>query len=1605
MTRSATLAFSIIFVALFIRAALGQPATGSYPFGTFSSGTFDTVNNGNLNVHFEIPVVNKTGRQLPFYYSLSYDSLVWFPVSNGMATTWTPVNTSTWGWRAVTEAETGYISYADLPQKCSGGTNWHIYNNWVYHDPFGVPHLFPSVSVSTYSSVCNPNPTVSAQGNATDGSGYTIYVTNAPTASLTGRFGGAIAPPVQSGTGNGQVFDRNGNYVSMAANTFTDTLGTSVLTVSGNGNPASPTLLSWTNPGGGTSSVTLNYTTYTVQTAFGCGFNDYGPMAWDLISSISMPDGTQYTITYEPTPGSSGNTTGRIKTITLPTGGTITYSYSGGNQGIICTDGTTATLTRATPDGTWTYAHAEPGPGGKWTTTITDPKSNQTVMYFQAPSVLAGTPQTVYETERQVNQLISGNQTLLEQIDTCYNQASSPCTGAAIALPIKQVSAITSLPAGGSSYLKSQVISTYDGTYGVLTETDGYDWASNAPGSKIKSTQITYATKSQQVSTLNMGSFEVPQSISVYQGTSTTPFAQTSYGYDQFSVTASGAPQLASVTGSRGNATTVSQLVSGSTFLNQTFHYYDDGNVATSTDVNNATTTYTYGQCGNNVSLLTSVSLPLSLSRSQTWNCNGGVITQITDENSNAVTFTFNDPYYWRPTAITDPTNYTTNINYYHTASICGTQPQFLSCAESTLNFNGTISTTDIRTTLDPLGRVQITQREQAQGSTTYDSVETDYDSLGRPYKVSVPYSAPAGSLNTNGAATTITTYDALGRPLTVTDGSGGSVTYNYNQNDILVQFSPTPSGEQPKSRQYEYNALGQLTSVCELASGLGGTCGQNITQTGAWTQYTYDALGDLTSVAAFGGKSSPVQTRTYTYDGLGRMTSEINPETAGAAHNYTFDTDATCGNSNGDMVKRTDPIGNTVCYGYDALHRVTSITYTGPSDTGNKFYVYDSATVNGNVMHNAKGRLAEAYTNSTKSTDLGFSYSTRGEVTDTYQSSPNSGGYYHINAIYWPNGLLNQMSSNLPIFPSFTQTPDGEGRPNSITAGSNQVVTSTTYNTFGEPTMVNFGSGVTDSYKYDSGTGRMTYFQSALNSGTFYGILGWNANGTLASLTIGDPFNSTDSQSCSYAYDQWFRMEGPQCGSVWSQTMSYDAFGNISTSGTVSFMPTYNQATNRYVTIPSGTLSYDANGQLTSDGFHTYEWNADGNLGSLDGTIVSVYDALGRRVEQVPSSGATTQIVWDPLGWRRATMSVQSFTRGFIQLPGQSLAFYNSSGFNAIRHADWLGSTRLATAPNGTYLGSVAVSPYGYEYASGGSSQMNFTNQRVLLANDLWDFPARELHPTQGRLLTPDKAGLAAVDITDPQTWNRYAYVRDTPTSLTDPSGLQQGDAGGIACFDPVYADTHAQCQGPGSPWCMIHPGDETCIGGGLPVGDGGEGGGGGGGGGPVVPAPAGIPPPISGFPNGETLGVPTGLRIPPPTLGGVLGFPDPGFECDFGLCSGAGLADGFAADPSEQIDSWWEQIQIHLEKIAQYPDSPAVPHWWADIRALANSILAKATKVTLKRRPGALDKYLQRVIQVSVKDLENLLKTPIIILDPCLQNPNVPFCRSQLPPGVPPA
>jgi hypothetical protein len=158
------------------------------------------------------------------------------------------------------------------------------------------------------------------------------------------------------------------------------------------------------------------------------------------------------------------------------------------------------------------------------------------------------------------------------------------------------------------------------------------------------------------------------------------------------------------------------------------------------------------------------------------------------------------------------------------------------------------------------------------------------------------------------------------------------------------------------------------------------------------------------------------------------------------------------------------------------------------------------------------------------------------------------------------------------------------------------------------------------------------------------------------------------DNSATSGDFDDAF-VEG---ASVWSQMLSYDAFGNLQKNGTESFQPTYNSATNQMTSIGSQTPSYDANGDVTNDFLNTYAWDANGRPVTVDGVTVT-YDALGRMVEE-NKGGVYTQFMYSPTGFKMEIFNGQSEVNSFVPLTGGALAVYTPSSLAYYRHADWLG-------------------------------------------------------------------------------------------------------------------------------------------------------------------------------------------------------------------------------------------------------------------------------------------------------------------------------------------
>lgn len=1353
-----SLMFSMVIESRPLRA---QVATGTPPFGSFGGGP-DVINLTNLNSHITIPIFYRAGRGIDFNYALSYDSSIWSPASGS----WAP--NGTWGWTNSISGM-GYMTYSETISTgtCTGsngrpGRTVTTTEYWTYLDGMGSPHSFP-VPSGTYSNGCTGQNSQSGFVNqlAQDGSAYSLTATGTTFNSMKNASGAAMGPTVNSLSGAATLIDRNGNEISSSSGgVYTDTLGTTALTASGSGTPASPTRLTYAAPSGASPYFQVAYTTYTVQTKFSCSgiteFGANGTTTANLVSEIDLPDGSKYIFGYETTPGDMHSphfVTGRLTSIQFPTGGTITYAYSGGSNGINCADGSTATLTRTTnPGGQWIYARSQVS-GSHWQTQITTPLNDTTILHSQQTGISS------YETQRLTYQGSTAG-TLLQTLTTCYNGNTTSCPNTAVSVPITQRNVTTQF---GTNGLQALSVSKYN-SYGLPTEEDHYDFTNGTPTNILRQTLTSYAS-------LGNGIVSMPWTITVKDGVGNVK-SLTTYTYDSGTLaTSSGTPQHVSITGSRGNATTIASSVTGSTSLNRTFTYYDTGMLNVATDVNGQSTTMVYANatatCGN--AFPTGVSEPLNLSKSFAWNCIGAVQIQITDENGQNTNTNYNDVFFWRPNTVTDPSGAATTYSY-PTASP-------YNWLETSMPIVSGSAVGDVRTTVDGLGRKILQQKKQGPSSSYYDTVETDYDSIGRIQKVTLPFATTAGSTNASAPGTSWV-YDALSRATSISDSGGGSVSYTYTQNDAYVSANPAPTGENTKRRQLEYNGLGQLTSVCEVTSLSGsGSCAQTSAATGYWTKYSYNPFGQLTVVTQ-NAQSSSIQTRTFSYDLLGRLISESNPESGTTTYTYDSANVGTCSiTSNGDLIMRSNAAGVSTCNGYDALHRLISVGHNPAqaNSTPDKFFVYDSATVNGTSMAYAKGRLAEAYTCMSpcvKITDIGLGYTARGERSDIYESTPHSSGYYHVAETYLVNGGPNTLAfSGISALPSFTFGPDAEGRVGNVNASAGQnPLTAISYSPAGSPTSITYGSSDTDAFSYDPSTNRLTQYQFNINSQSLVANLTWNANSSLQSLAITDALNSSDTQTCNYSHDDLSRIQSVSCGSAWAQTFGYDAFGNVTKSGSMSWGAIYNLSTNRVSSVGSFTPTYDPNGNTLTDPSHTYTWDADGKAVTIDSVSVT-YDALGRMTEQ-NRSGNYTELVYSPNGGKFAIMNGQALQKAIVPLPAGSQAVYGAGGLLYYGHSDHLGSIKLASTPTRTFYFGLAYAPFGEVYASSGTIDPVYTTQREDTVSDLFDFPARE-YSDEGRWHSPDPAGLKSVSLALPQTLNRYAYVSNNPMTFIDPLGL----------------------------------------------------------------------------------------------------------------------------------------------------------------------------------------------------------------------------------------
>jgi len=1400
-----------LFVAVVLLSQVSSAQqTGFPPYGSFQNGGFDSVNRQNLNVNIAIPVVANPGRGQAFTFSIVYDSLIW--QRNGSY--WTPVadpyGNPTWGWKK--DSPKGVFTISSESVLCVWYTEeWIRMEEWtqryhspVYFDAAGTPHYFPA-EWYTEATTCGYSPTEQpGLTEAGDGSGITWDSTN----------GNEITIPDGSEFTGTAWKDSNGNYFSMVTVSSTethwkDTLGRVALKIIKRTNCTRssvtyPTCFDYKYRTADNTerTMTLYLDTFHVKTNFGCsGEINYNQSGKQLPVYFDLPNGRSYTFEYEQTPGDGTKTTARLKKVTLPTTGYYQYDYTGSNYGINCADGKVNGLDRIVNDGssqTWSFVRSQVS--SDWKTRVTAPalyggSANETTFLFTSSGQLITTK--VYTGSEA-----SG--TLLRTLNRTWANGA----------PNSEVTILEDTP--GSSKLQSKTETVFD-SHGNLKELKEYDYGSGSPPSTyIRKTTIAYLHESQSAY-LTRNIVNRATSIRV-DDASGNKKSETLIEYDQSTpAQATGAPQhddsgYGTNFNYRGNVTKVRRWLTGSTYLDMVMTYDMLGNVLTVQDPGSHTTSISYSDSwydsnctptSNSYSFPTQVTNAASqVTRMKYFTCTSQV-QGVQDPNDYGAspqragtTFLYADTMR-RLTQVKTPDGGQADTSYNDSDRTVTTTVKRTDSAN--------LATTD---TYNPLG--QLVQRLIPGGR----MIDITYDPHGGQWKVTNPYVNGPNQAGTDDVTYGVveTQVDALGRVKLVKkqDNNQIQITHTANASKIVDEVN--------RERVFEFDALGRLKNVCEVTAGnsLSSASNCNITAfssaSGYLASYTYNERDDRTAVSAGG------QSRSLTYDNLSRLTGARIPE-VNVSTDVTYEYD-----SDSNRTATIDTRGKA-CLEFDSLHRVTKKRHATLAQACSAGTIKAEYTYDGTAANNAIGRLITEWDGTSGSSDKAdYVYDAVGRVltmTRTVSSTAYAMTYEYdylgnVLKLSYPSssGTRRKVEYAFNSNGESTSVKDiTDGNPNNHF----NYVSSAQYSNLGPLSQMDFGSAsnpVRTSLGWNSRALISSILTQVTGGGATYLNLGYvyHADGKIQQVKWNNDANDVKTEN--YTYDELGRLltaqRGPNSNIQRKYSYDYDRWGNrwaqnvtagSGLSSSLSF-----DTTNKNNRITSTNFSYTEGsvnaGNVTSNGASTsYTYNQESLMTAASttlGTPSYTMDAQGRRAKKTVG-GTTTDYFY--AGAELVAEKTGSSWKDYIFFAGQRMAEQTGSGASTAvyLHTDHLGSTRRCTDSSGASAGTCDYEPFGENQPGTSCSvptKFRFAGMEYDADTSFYHTWFREYDTTQGRWMAVDPL---PGDGDDPQSLNRYVYVRNEPVGLLDPLGLTwactnaflngQPVSGGCSWRDDGYA------------------------------------------------------------------------------------------------------------------------------------------------------------------------------------------------------------------------
>ena len=790
-------------------------------------------------------------------------------------------------------------------------------------------------------------------------------------------------------------------------------------------------------------------------------------------------------------------------------------------------------------------------------------------------------------------------------------------------------------------------------------------------------------------------------------------------------------------------------------------------------------TTLTYGIGENGIPRISTVSDDAGRDLVFTYHPNSNYLKKVTDPLSRSVSFVVEDD----------------NLTAYVNAK-----------GDSTFYYYDTL--THYNHLLDsirlPKGNVITNTYEQRKlTSTKYNngSPTTIQHNPNYVANANVFYSSTVTEMVDNHAVSSTHQYDKKGNETHVSIGNSADVTKTFDDNDptlvksitnnktgVVVEYDSLANitkltkrgGDLSIVKQYEYNEQNDVT--------------KQIDAKGNETHFTYED-GNLTVITDALGHESHINYNQYGHpitiiDPLGNHV-EFDYDDYGNKNNVSFPTLNLSASMGYDlasrMIQSTDFNGNTKSYVYDlddALHKETNAL--GDSTV----YVYDK---NGNLtaIRNAAGDSTLFVYDFDYDELLSMSFQ---GVSKHY--SYNEDGTLHT--LTTPNGdvfTISYDSEGRPIDDGYsTYSYDENGNIHSITKDGKSIVY--TYDIFNRLESQSY-DGQTVSYGYDAndnitqiiylGDHIVNYSYNALNQ--LDSVTDWNGNSTIYSYRPNGQLSSLlyPNQVLTYfQYDASERITDFGSKRIDGSDIvryHYEMDGNGNHLSSLVLEQFVDMPVVNWPNVSS--YSYNAANRLLSDGFNDFQYDYNGNMTSK-GDATYNYDIKNNLTFY--SNNGNYSYTYDGKGQRRSASRNGELTKFVLDQKGNVLADLNSSGEVKCYYVYGQGLIARIKPDNSTnyyiydYRGSVVAMTddteeanvtHKYQYDAFGNilqlSETDFNPFRYVGRygvtyedSCLYFMHARYYEPTIGRFISEDPV------------WNTnlYPYADNNPIMKIDPEG-----------------------------------------------------------------------------------------------------------------------------------------------------------------------------------------------------------------------------------------